>query len=126
VNDRLGQQLNQILQDLGLESPEVVGHDKVAQDDHQQDEQQQTEECEDPDPDGGPTFGGESLTNGIEGGAAGLLIIEDGEPLSGMGFFFISKSDLIEFPFIMLDDIIKLERNVGNEEMIGQLESARR
>jgi len=70
-------------------------------------------------------FGGESLTNGIEGGAAGLLIIKDGEPVSGAGFFFISKSDLIEFPLIMLDDIIKLKRNVRNDKMIGQLESAR-
>ncbi len=65
------------------------------------------------------------MVNGIECGAAGLLIVEDGEPLSGTGFFFIGKGDLIEFPFIMLDDIIKLEGDVGNDKMIGQLESVR-
>ncbi len=124
VDDRLGQELNQILQDSNLESPEVAGYDKVIQDDHQQDEQQQTEEHEVPDPDGGPTFGGESLTNGVEGGAAGLLIVEDREPIGGAGFFFIGKSDVIEFPLIMLDDIIKLKRNVRNDQMVGQLESA--
>jgi hypothetical protein len=65
MDDRLGQQLNQILQDSSFESPEVAGYDKITQDDHQQDEQQEPEEREDPDPDGGPTFGGESLTNGV-------------------------------------------------------------
>jgi len=64
------------------------------------------------------------LADGIEGGAAGLLIIEEREPIGGAGFFFIGESDLIEFPFIMLDNIIKLNRDVGNDKMIGQLESA--
>ncbi len=117
--------MNQVLQDPGLESPEVAGYDKVAQDDHQQDEQQQTKEREDPDPDGGPAFGGEGLLDGVKGGAAGLLIVEDGEPIGGAGFLLIGKSDLIEFPFIMLDDIIKLKRNIRNDKMIGQLESSR-
>jgi len=61
------------------------------------------------------------LANGVEGGAAGLLIVEDGEPLGGAGFFFISKGDLFEFPFIILDDIIQLEGDVRNDKMIGQL-----
>jgi hypothetical protein len=61
----------------------------------------------------------------FEGGAASLLIVEDGEPVSGAGFFFIGKSNLIEFPLIMLDDVIKLKRDVGNDKMIGQLETAR-
>ncbi len=65
------------------------------------------------------------MTNGIEGGAAGLLIIEDSEPIGGAGFFFVGESDLVELPFIVLDDIIKLEGNVGNDKMIGQLYSAR-
>ncbi len=89
-------------------------------------EQHQGEEGEDPGPDGGPTFGGEGLADGVERGASSILIIEDSEPFSGAGFFFIGEGDFIKLPFVMLDDIIELERHVGDDEMIGQLEPARR
>ncbi len=65
------------------------------------------------------------MADGVERGAAGFLIIEDSEPLGGAGFFFIGEGDLIELPFIMFDDVIKLERDIRNDKMIGQLESAR-
>ncbi len=96
--------------------------EKVARGDHQREERHQTEKGEDPDPDGGPALGRESLTDGVEGGASSVLIIEDGEPFSGASFFFVSESDFIKLPFVMLDDIIELERHIGDDEMIGQLE----
>ncbi len=65
------------------------------------------------------------MADGVERGAAGLLIIEDSEPLSGAGLFFISEGDFVELPLIVLDDIIKLERDVGNDKMVSQLEAAR-
>ncbi len=125
-NDRFGQELNHILQDPSLEGPEVAGYGEIAQSDHQREEQHQAEKREDPDPDGGPAFGGESLTDGVEGGASSLLIIEDGEPFGGACFFFVGESDFVKLPFIMFNHIIELERNIGDDEMIGQLESARR
>ncbi len=118
--------MHHILQDPSFEGPEVVRRDKVARGDHQREEQHQAEKGEDPDPDGGPAFGGESLADGVESGASSLLVIEDGEPFGGARFFFVSESNFVEFPFIMSDHIIKLERNIGDDEMIGQLESARR
>ncbi len=65
------------------------------------------------------------MTDGIEGGASSLLVIEDGEPFGGARFFFIGESDFVELPFIMFNHIIELERNIGDDEMIGQLESTR-
>ncbi len=118
--------MNHILQDPSFEGPEVVRREEVARGDHQREEQHQAEKGEDPNPDGGPALGRDSLTDGIEGGASSILIIEDSEPVSGAGFFFFGESDLIKLPFIMFDDIIELERHVGDDEMIGQLESARR
>ncbi len=38
---------------------------------------------------------GESLTDGVKRSGASLLIIEDGEPLGGAGFFFGQKMDFI-------------------------------
>ncbi len=66
------------------------------------------------------------MADGVEGGAPSLLVIEDGEPFGGARFFFVSESDFIKLPLVMFDYIIKLERHVGDDEMIGQLESARR
>ncbi len=57
-------------------------------------------------------------------GASSLLVIEDGEPFSGARFFFVGESNFIKIPFIMFNHIIELERNIGDDEMIGQLESA--
>ncbi len=119
MDDGFRKDLYQVLQDPGLEGPEVASDDEVAGDDHEQDEQQQPEEREDPDLDGGPAFSGESLTNGVEGGVAGLFIVEEGEPIGGAGFLFVSEGDLVELPFIMLDDIIKLEGDVGDDKVIG-------
>ncbi len=65
TDDRFRQQLNQVLQDPGFKGPEIAGYDKVAQSDHQRKEQHQAEKREDPDPDGGPAFSGESLANGV-------------------------------------------------------------
>ena len=93
--------------------------EKVARGDHQREERHQTEKGEDPDPDGGPALGRESLTDGVECGASSILIIEDSEPFSGAGFFFVGEGDFIKLPFVMLDDIIELERHVGDDEMIG-------
>ncbi len=59
--------------------------------------------------------------NGIEGGAAGLLIVEDGQPFSGASLLFIADCDIVQLPFIMLDDVVKLEGDIGDDKMIGQL-----
>ncbi len=113
--------MHQILQDPGLEVPEVTRHDEVAGEDQGQDEQQQHEERKDPSPDGGPAFGSERLLDGVEGGATGLLIIENSEPLGGAGFLLVGEGDLVELPFVMLDDIVQFEGEVRNDKMIGQL-----
>ena len=65
------------------------------------------------------------MADGVEGGASSLLVIEDGEPFGGARFFFVGESNFVELPFIMFNHIIELERNIRNDEMIGQLESAR-
>ncbi len=126
ANDRVRQKLNHVLQDPSFEGPEVTHCDEVARGNHQREEQHQAEKGEDPDPDGGPAFGRESLVDGVESGASSLLVIEDGEPLCGARFFFVGESNFVELPFIMFNHIIELERNIGDDEMIGQLESARR
>jgi hypothetical protein len=64
---------------------------------------------------------GESLADIIKRGAAGLFVIEDGEPSSGASFFIFRKSDFVLLPFIMFDDIIQLKRFIRDDEMIGQL-----
>ncbi len=66
------------------------------------------------------------MANGVECGVPSFLIIEDGEPLSGARFFFVGESNFIKLSFIMFNHIIELERNIGDDEMIGQLELARR
>ena len=66
------------------------------------------------------------MADGVESGASSLLVIEDGEPFGGACFFFVGESDFVELPFIMFNHIVELERNIGDDEMIGQLESARR
>ncbi len=48
----------------------------------------------------------ESLTNGIEGGAASILVIEDSQPFGEVRLLFISERDLVQLPFIVLDDVV--------------------
>ncbi len=101
--------MNHILQDPSFEGPEVVRREDVARGDRQREEQHQAKEGEDPGPDRGPANGREGLTDGVECGASSILIIEDGEPFGGAGFFFFGERNFIKLPFVMFDDIIELE-----------------
>jgi hypothetical protein len=63
----------------------------------------------------------ESLTNDFEGGAAGLFVIEDGQAFGGASLFFIGECDFVQLPFLVLDDVVELEGDIGDDKMIGQL-----
>jgi hypothetical protein len=41
--------------------------------------------------------------------------------VGGASLFFIGESDLVKLPFIVFNNIIKLEGNIGDDKMIGQL-----
>ncbi len=62
-----------------------------------------------------------SLTNDVEGGEAGLFVIEDSQAFGGASLFLIGECDFVQLPFIVLDDVVELEGDIVDDKMMGQL-----